>query len=493
MRRIICALLIALAGAQLHAQGESDRVLLERTSCFGTCPVYSVEIAANGVVTFTGKAFVRKMNATRQINFRTFRSVVAHLDSAGFFRLNDSYHPGDPGCKKAVTDAPSATLSVVDHGRSKIVSFYYGCVGDSISGSDPGAVMNRLHSPTGALGLLDSLTNYVDSAAGTDEWAPTRSPRTKPVHHYVYIAREREMLRTSPAFLDNQVFEGVQIMYPWAQLEHAKDQYDFATIREDLALLRSKNKKLWIQLSDVSFSDARTNVPQYLTTDSAYHGGVAKQYSIPGDNEAEAKVAGYVARRWDPAVQDRFQKLLFALGKEFDGQIEGINLPETSITFGSRADHHPAGFSTQEYPEAVILNFKALRLAFPKSVVMQYANFIPGEWRPTNDKMYLLRVYGAAKRASVGVGGPDLMPYSQGQLKSSYPLISQAAGYVPTGIAVQDGNLEEINPETHRPVTAAELLDFALKNLKVDYIFWGTQEPYFSRDVVPLLSNQRKR
>ena len=69
----------------------------------------------------------------------------------------------------------------------------------------------------------------------------------------------------------------------------------------------------------------------------------------------------------------------------------------------------------------IITNMKALKRAFPKSVAMQYANFMPGEWRPTQDKGYLRVVYRAAKELRVGVGGPDLLPYRPGQLKSSYP------------------------------------------------------------------------
>ncbi len=34
------------------------------------------------------------------------------------------------------------------------------------------------------------------------------------------------------------------------------------------------------------------------------------------------------------AVREQFHKLLFALGKEFDGRVEGINLAETSASFG---------------------------------------------------------------------------------------------------------------------------------------------------------------
>jgi hypothetical protein len=41
----------------------------------------------------------------------------------------------------------------------------------------------------------------------------------------------------------------------------------------------------------------------------------------------------------------------------------------------------------------IITNMKALKQAFPKSVAMQYANFMPGEWRPTEDKGYLRAVY----------------------------------------------------------------------------------------------------
>jgi hypothetical protein len=66
-------------------------------------------------------------------------------------------------------------------------------------------------------------------------------------------------------------------------------------------------------------------------------------------------------------------------------------------------------------------------------------------------------------------------------------LITRAANKVRSGIAVQDGNLAEINPETKQKVTAKELLDFAYRTLRVDYIFWGTEEPYYSKEVIPLL------
>ena len=311
----------------------------------------------------------------------------------------------------------------------------------------------------------------------------------KPARHYIFFGQDREKLKASASLLETKAVEGAQVVYSWRQLEPSKDEYQFDAVREDLAFLASKGKRLFVQIQDVSFSASRINVPRYLLEDARYNGGADKQYQIEDGDEKHAAVAGWAARRWDPAVQERFHKLLFALGREFDGRVEGVNFAESSVTFGSSGRLHPKGYTPETYRDALITNMRALKRAFPKSVVMQYANFMPGEWRPTNDRGYLVAVYRAARELGVGVGGPDLMPYRRGQLKSSYPLIRDAAGHVPTGVAVQDGNLEESNPATGKRVNAAELLRFANEYLKVDYVFWGTQEPYFSQDVLPLLKS----
>ena len=69
----------------------------------------------------------------------------------------------------------------------------------------------------------------------------------------------------------------------------------------------------------------------------------------------------------------------------------------------------------------------------------------------------------------------------------SYPLIRASHGLVPTGIAVQDGNYAYTNPKTGKPVTMPDLLKFADEYLRVTYVFWCTEEPYYSRNVIPFL------
>jgi hypothetical protein len=314
----------------------------------------------------------------------------------------------------------------------------------------------------------------------------------KPVHHYVYFGQQREKLREATSFLETKALEGAQVRYSWRQLEPREDEYDFGPIREDLAFLTSKGKRLFIQIQDVTFLPSNKNVPRYLLDDPRYNGGADPQFDFKADDreEAHAVGTGWVARRWDAAVRERFHKLLFALGREFDGRVEGVNLPETSVGFGESGRHFPKGYTFETYRDGIIANMKALRRAFPKSVVIQYANFMPGEWLPAKDRGYLRAVYKAARELKVGVGGPDLLPHRRGQLNHSYPLIREASGAVVTGVAVQDGNYADVDRQTGKRMTVPELLDFATGYLKVDYVFWCTEEPYYSQEVIPFFSRR---
>ncbi|HKW13637.1 MAG TPA: hypothetical protein VJS69_04040, partial [Candidatus Krumholzibacteria bacterium] len=311
-------------------------------------------------------------------------------------------------------------------------------------------------------------------------------------HNFIFFGLDRARIH-EPAFLHNSAVPGAQLKYSWKELEPAQDHYDFAALKADLEFLDAHGKKLFVQVQDATFDDNHVSVPDYLRHDPAFHGGVARKYSITRDDESTAAPAGWVARRWDPAVRARFGRLLAALGKEFDGRVEGINVPETSIDFGESGKLHPDGFTYASYVDGVKEIMSAAKAAFPHSAVIQYANFMPGEWLPWSDHGYLKAVYAHANAIGVGVGGPDLLPHRKGQQNHSYPLIAARAPSVIAGIAVQDGNLEDKDPGSGRVVTVDELYRFARDQLHVDYIFWGTQEPYYSRDILPYLEALPRR
>lgn len=306
------------------------------------------------------------------------------------------------------------------------------------------------------------------------------------IRSFVFFNRERERIQDS-LFLNTKNIVGAQLKYTWRELEPEPDKYDFAALHGVLEYLSRHGKKLFVQLQEVSFDTTIINVPDYILKDPRYHGGVNLQYEFANDEERIFSPAGWVARRWDPVVAERFHKLLRQLGKELDGKIEGINLPETSVDFGEKGNLHPPGFTFEAYKNAIMANMRALKKAFPESVTIQYANFMPGEFLPWTDKSYLREVFAYAKKVGVGVGGPDLLVYKKGQMNNSYGLIKECTRIVPTGIAVQDGNYEHINPKTGKQVTVAEIYEFGKNYLSLSYIFWCTQEPYYSEKVIPFL------
>lgn len=304
--------------------------------------------------------------------------------------------------------------------------------------------------------------------------------------HYIFFNRDRERI-TEESFLENKQIEGAQLKYTWRELEPVRDRFNFTPISKDLETLRKSGKRLWIQLQDSSFDEQIVNVPEYLLEDPAFNGGAVRQYAIANDDDSTARPEGWVARRWDSAVQARFAKLLDALGREFDGGIEGINLPETSVGFGETGKLYPQGFTPEIYRDAVITNMILLKRAFPRSIAMQYANFMPGEWRPENDRGYLTHIYEKGVSLHVALGAPDLLPHKPGQVKHAYVLLPTVSSRVPTGVAVQWGNYEHIHPRTHRRVTIHELANYATTELKITYLFWCAQEPFYSLSLLPYL------
>jgi len=308
----------------------------------------------------------------------------------------------------------------------------------------------------------------------------------KEIKNFIFFELERERIHDT-SFLNNDHIVGAQLKYMWRELEPAKDQYNLKLVQDDLDFLTSNGKRLFIQLQDVTFDTTlRKPVPDYILNEKKYHGGVNIQYETDEKDEI-IRADGYVARRWDEQVSERFKKLLTVLGKNFDGKIEGINLPETAVGFGESGKLYPEGYSPAAYRDAILKYMAMAKEAFPASVVIQYANFMPGEWLPQDDMSYLKSLYEFASRNNIGMGGPDIKIYQKHHMNHGYKFLREYANSITSGVAVQEGNYEEINPKTGRRVTVSEIYEFGRDYLYLDYIFWCTQEPYYTKELLPFL------
>jgi hypothetical protein len=138
--------LLALVALPAAAQNSDQPVItLERTACFGSCPIYSVAIYADGRVVYNGERFVTATGEqTTSIDPETVQQLVAGFEAAGYFDWNDEY------TDMHITDLPSVVTSVMRDGEVKQITRY---AGDS---SAPLA--------------LSYLENWIDLAAYTSQW-----------------------------------------------------------------------------------------------------------------------------------------------------------------------------------------------------------------------------------------------------------------------------------------------------------------------------------
>jgi hypothetical protein len=99
------------------------KITLERTPCYGSCPVYKVTVSAAGVVEYFGEAHVRKAGTHRwRISRRRLQRLAEALERANYLHLEGDYTRGGKG------DAPGCSISVeYDDGSSKSIAHLHGC------------------------------------------------------------------------------------------------------------------------------------------------------------------------------------------------------------------------------------------------------------------------------------------------------------------------------------------------------------------------------
>lgn len=116
-------LLVSLSFAEEQKAVPSDtKILLERTICFGTCPVYKLTIYADGKVEFSGEKFVNAIGQhVKTISQEKVASILAEADNINFFELNGEYD-----CYE-VTDHPTAEITITKESKTKKIVHYHGC------------------------------------------------------------------------------------------------------------------------------------------------------------------------------------------------------------------------------------------------------------------------------------------------------------------------------------------------------------------------------
>ncbi len=123
----------------------SLRIELVRTACYGTCPMYGVEIRGDGTATYCGLHFVNQVGErSRQVADAEISGLVAQFHAANFLKLNDEYVAD-------VTDGSTYAVTIAYDEISKSVIDYIG--------EEAGMPMS-----------VTALEDAIDRIARTSEW-----------------------------------------------------------------------------------------------------------------------------------------------------------------------------------------------------------------------------------------------------------------------------------------------------------------------------------
>lgn len=91
---------------------------LERTTCYGNCPYYSVEIYANGTARYHGKRHVERLGLYRAAVPRTMvQQLKERTQAIGYQQM----HPKYPVEGLGIIDLPLCITTVVQDGEAKTI------------------------------------------------------------------------------------------------------------------------------------------------------------------------------------------------------------------------------------------------------------------------------------------------------------------------------------------------------------------------------------
>jgi hypothetical protein len=133
-RRVLYLLATALfalisIGCSSNIRTEGVMISMERSACYGTCPVYTLTIKGDGTLMYEGKDFVKvKGKQVSKISEETVKKLIEEFYDIDYFSLEDSYTYtiNDEGIKSVVQDLPTTKTSITIEGKTKSVDNYYG-------------------------------------------------------------------------------------------------------------------------------------------------------------------------------------------------------------------------------------------------------------------------------------------------------------------------------------------------------------------------------
>ena len=83
-------------------------ISLQRTACFGTCPIYKIEIFSDGSGIYTGTRFVENIGITKfSLSEIELNLILTEAEAIGFTNMKEEY-------SEPISDLPTTFIQIKD-------------------------------------------------------------------------------------------------------------------------------------------------------------------------------------------------------------------------------------------------------------------------------------------------------------------------------------------------------------------------------------------
>jgi hypothetical protein len=117
MRLVLFFLIVTCIACKTSKQSkqnfESSVITMEKTACYGKCPVYTITISGTGKAEYEGKKNVKKLGKyQKQLSADEAMKLFKAFDASNFSDFQSEYDTG-------ITDVPSTFISFYHRGFKK--------------------------------------------------------------------------------------------------------------------------------------------------------------------------------------------------------------------------------------------------------------------------------------------------------------------------------------------------------------------------------------
>lgn len=117
---IMYLIIIYLSNCKILKNSNSSTIVFEfqTTSCYGTCPVYTMQIFSDGTLTLDGFEHLDKIGHFKsRISIDKLNELILSFDNASFFNLENSY-------RSQFKDLPTKYITYSKNGNVKKIMAY---------------------------------------------------------------------------------------------------------------------------------------------------------------------------------------------------------------------------------------------------------------------------------------------------------------------------------------------------------------------------------